>query len=162
MAYATATQLISRYDVRKIGQLVRDNNTQATAVELASDVVVVDAVEDASAQIRSAATINNKYTEDDLGELASNDDAFLVRLTCDLAMGYLMNRRGLGIDALPAQVMQAQEWLAALRLGERILNVARVRQYGNVQRRAMTNQDWQDTGLVADVPPNRYFPSRGR
>lgn len=160
MAFATPENLISRYDVRKLGQLVRDDNTQATAAELLSDSVLSDALEDATAQIRSAATINDKYTEDDLSDLAAGGDPFLIRLTCNLAMGYLLNRRTMGVEALPPEIEQANEWLAALRFGSRIFNIAKVRRFGNVQRRAMTADRWGETALVADK--QRYFPGRGQ
>ena len=159
MAYASAEQLCSRKDVRKLGQLVRDNNSQATAAELLSDQVIADALEDASAQIRSAALVADKYQQSDLDQLAADSDAFLVRLTCDLAMGYLMSRRYL-TEELPPDVVNAQQWLALLRLGERIFNVAANRTAGNVGISFQTPFKRSQANLVADS--GRYFPPRGQ
>jgi len=159
MAYATVSQLVSRKDVRKLGQLVRDNNTQATATELLSDQILSDALEDASAQIRSAALVAEKYQTGDLDQLAADSDAFLVRLTCDLAMGYLFSRRYM-TEELPADVINAQQWLALLRLGERIFNVPANAKAGNVGLSFMTPFKRSVANLVADN--GRFFVPRGQ
>lgn len=159
MAYASAANLISRKDVRKLGQLVRDNNSQATSAELLSDQTIADALEDASAQIRSAAMVADKYQQSDLDQLAADSDAFLVRLTCDLAMGYLMSRRYL-TEELPPDVVNAQQWLALLRLGERIFNVESNKTAGNLNTSFMTPAKRSTANLVADS--GRFFPPRGQ
>lgn len=157
MAYATPEQLISRFDARVIGQLASDSGVSVTNV--AADPTILDALDDASGQIRSAALVGNKYTEADLDTLAAANDSFLVRLTCLLAYGYLVSRRSVNAE-MPADVTRAEEWLAALRFGERILNVQSNADAGNVSHSTISLVKRQEINLLADEP--RFFPYRRR
>lgn len=158
MAYATPEQLVSRFDARVIGQLVDDSGAQIDT--LGANAVVLEALEDASGQIRSAALVGNKYTASDLDTLADNNDSFLVRLTCHLAYGFLRNRRGVGTEPQPEIVEQAENWLALLRLGERILNVQANADAGNIQHSVISLATRQQSNLISDS--YRFFPYRRR
>lgn len=155
MAYATPEQLIMRYDARVIGQLLDDSGVQID--NISANTVALEAMDDASGQIRSAALVANKYTEDDLNTLAANHDAFLVKLTCDLAYGFLKNRRAIDGE-IPPQVKEANQWLAMLRFGERILNVQANADAGNVSHSTISLVERQQTNLLADS--YRFFPVR--
>ena len=159
MAYAAPEQLTARYDARVIRDLVSDNSDVQTSIDsLTSHPVVLDALEDASGQIRSAAMVANKYTDDELSALEQSQDPFLVRLTCTLAIGYLLNRRSMGRDPLPPNIEQAENWLAALRLGERIFNVQANADAGNMKSATLSIAQRTELGLVADQ--TRFFPAR--
>ena len=157
MAYATPEQLLSRYDSRVVGQLVDDTGGEVTS--LGTNSVVLDALEDASGQIRSAALVANKYSESTLNTLAADQDSFLVRLTCSLALGYLVNRRMMDTAQYP-EVVRAEQWLAALRFGERIFNVQDNADAGNIANNVISLQTRNNVRLLADS--YRFFPIRQR
>lgn len=157
MAYATPEQLLSRYDSRVVGQLVDDTGGEVTS--LGTNSVVLDALEDASGQIRSAALVANKYSEATLNTLAADQDSFLVRLTCSLALGYLVNRRMMDTAQYP-EVIRAEQWLAALRFGERIFNVQDNADAGNIANNVISLQTRNNVRLLADS--YRFFPVRQR
>lgn len=94
MAYATATDLINRYDARRLGDLVLDDDTREASASLASNLKVSEALSDASGAVRASAFVGKRYNSDDLAALADDDLAYLKRITCDLAFGYLLQRRG--------------------------------------------------------------------
>jgi len=158
VAYATPEDLVARFDSRVIGQLVSDDGTEVST--LGTNAIVQQALEDASGQIRSAALVGNKYTESELDTLAANNDAFLVRLTCALALGFLRARRNIGSEQPNPIVEQAENWLALLRLGERILNVQDNADAGNIQYSTISLAQRQETNLIADS--YRFFPVRRR
>lgn len=158
MAYATPEQLAARFDARVIAENTVDNDRTEISTDLSSNLVVLEALEDASAQIRSAALVANNYTEDELSTLAESQDAFLVRLCCTLAVGYILNRRSMGKEPLPPTIEQAEQWLAMLRLGERIFNVADNSAAGTMRSSVLTSSQRTDLSLVADN--YRFFPVR--
>jgi phage gp36-like protein len=124
MAFASASDLVKRYDVRRIGQLVYDDGTKASPAQVAADENVQAALDDADGFIRSAVRRGERYSDDDLSGLAGTAQAFLVRLCCDLAYGLLCERRGnLTPDGVPPGYARAMQTLDLLANGERVLEV---------------------------------------
>lgn len=143
MAYATNAAMMKRFDHRRIGQLVRDDGTQATAAELGSDSVLSALLTDASAMIDSALLRGGRYTLDDLQNLTGQDAALLQRLVCDLAYGLLVRRRGYTgaeLTSLAPDYDQAMKVLEQLANGELVFNVAEVILAGK-PRRAVLSYD---------------------
>lgn len=160
MAYATTAQLCQQFDRRDIAGMCSETDTPVVPATVESNPIALMALEQASARIRSAAMIAGKYSEADLETLASTQDAFLVDLTCQLAFGQLLNRRGVQREKLPPVVERAENWLAALRLGEAILNVADNIDKGNMQTHTPTTVTLADAGFVTSVAAGKYFPAR--
>jgi len=124
MSYATIAQLTTRYDVRKIGELISDTGSAVVPSDVLSNSIVQAALDDASARVLQFALIGQRYSEDDLNLLATNNDSALVRITCDLAMAFIVQRRLLDINTYP-QVKEGLADLERLRNGEMMFNVAR-------------------------------------
>jgi phage gp36-like protein len=129
MPYAASSDILARYDARRVGELVRDDATRASPSELATDPVLTALLADASAIVDSAALAGGRYSADDLSALAADPvgGPLLVRLVCDLAFGLLVSRRGApasDVDALAPRYKAANDVLEALRNGGRVLDVA--------------------------------------
>jgi phage gp36-like protein len=125
MAYATNSDMKVRYDVRRLGELVRDDGTKATAAQLESDTVLAAMITDAESWINAAVLTGKRYTLDDLEALAGTDKAMLTRLTCDLAYGFLVMRRGFTADEVSKMAPGFKLALAALeslKAGEMVFN----------------------------------------
>lgn len=127
MAYATSADMIKRYDANRVGQLVKDDGTKATTAALVTDDVLAAALDDASQLLRSAFRAGNRYTDDDITDiLASAGAALLIRLTCDIAYGLLMARRGYpeaDIQNNTPRYKDAMETIRAIRNGDKVFDI---------------------------------------
>lgn len=123
MAYATAQDLLNRYDARRVADLVSDAGSRTLAPQ--SSPVLLACLDDASGEVDAACRVAQRYTQADLLGLTGNANALLVRLVCDLAYGMLVARRG--YTANDSAVMAPREKLAfdtleSLRRGERLFS----------------------------------------
>lgn len=94
MAYASTGDMKKRYDVRRLGEICRDDNGRDSSDALDSNEILLQALDDASSMIESALMVGGRYTLTDLNELSESQKNMLIRLTCDLAYGLLIQRRG--------------------------------------------------------------------
>ena len=155
--YASPSQMLERYDSRILGQLLEDDGTIVSAANAKNHPRLIAALEDATGQIRSAATVGDKYTNEQLEQLSRDEDPFLVRMACGLALGFLYARRQ-STDQLPDEVIRFEEWLATLRFGERIFPIAEVKEAGNTTHGYIADNTRGYLQLVGDK--SRYFRSR--
>jgi len=130
MAHATVSDLLMRYDLRRIGDLVLDTDQRATAEELAGNstagLVVQTALSDASGMINSAILAGNRYLLADLLDMTEDSKGYLKRICCDLAYGLLISRRGYGgddLDAMTSRSKESEAILELLRTGERVFQI---------------------------------------
>jgi phage gp36-like protein len=156
--YATTDDIQFRYDTRQIGELLSDNDNPVLPDLFASNGILLSALQDASGLINSAVMVSNRYTLDDLQKLTDVDQQFLIRLTCDLAYGLLMQRRNYDVNQLP-QYQLAMENLEQLREGERVFNIDTAKDAGLVQTEFPTVQTIQNVNLARDYAW-RAFPMR--
>lgn len=124
MSYATIANLTDRYDSRVVNQL---SNDAGLAVAVTS--VIQAALDDATATLRIAAMQGGIYTSDELDLLATNADAAMIRIVCDVAYKNMATHRGMGLDgAIAQQVKDTLETLDLIRKGVRVFDVAINRQ----------------------------------
>ena len=158
--YCDAPTFLLFYDNRRVGQLVRDDDSQATAAELLVDPVLARCLAHASGELESACLVGGRYRPADLQALAGNGAALLASLVADLAYGKICRRRGLPAAEMP-QVEAAEAKLKALEAGEAALPFLEVEQAGLVAVAPYTPADL----LALDRPTDRarrYFGGRGR
>ncbi len=123
MAYAASTDLTARFDERTIKDLVSDSGEPVA--DLSSDLKAQAALDDASGRIDAAVTVAQHYSPTDLAALTGTDQAMLKRLTCELAMLFLMGRRQeawLGNDYERIE-KRCEDQLDRLRKGERLFGM---------------------------------------
>jgi phage gp36-like protein len=134
MSYAQPADMIARYDVRRLGDLVRDDTTRATPTELtAPDPVLQTALDDAAGEIDASVLAGKKYFPSDLAGLTGTDKALLLRLNCDLAYGFLVMRRGYSAADAASQApgfARALALLDLLRDGAKVFGVEANREAG--------------------------------
>lgn len=123
MPYATGAEFLSRYDVRLIGDLVRDDGAQETATLVPTNPNLTACLDDASAAIDAALVVGSRYTPAQLaGELSVSAAAFLRRLTCDMTLIFLKRRRGrFDPERDGALLKEVNETLQSLRDGNNLL-----------------------------------------
>jgi phage gp36-like protein len=160
MAYATPSDLIQRYDVRSIGQLVSDDDTMQSGDELLTDPNVLAALDDASGRIDAACLIGQRYLPTDLANLTGNSAFYLARLACQLAFTYLRRRRSIDGEELP-EYEEAKEDLERLRTGVLIFgDVQAVVDAGNPVVDPLNAVIQARQGLLSSIAGTRWFPSR--
>ena len=131
MAYATAQDLLTRYDSRRVSDLVSDTGTRSVYPD--SSPVVAAVLEDASGMVDAACRVAKRYTVTELANLTGSTRSLLVRLVCDLAFGLLVARRGYSAQdqtAMAPQTKAANEMLEMERRGERLFDSADVAEAG--------------------------------
>ena len=137
MAYCTGAQFLERYDVRRVSDLVRDDGVRPTTTStVATNVNLLAALDDASAEVDAAAFVGQRYTKLRLLDLVSvnvsgvlvNTGGFLlIRLVANIAYANLVTRRGLAAtetSALAPMYNEAQQMLKMIRSGERIFDTS--------------------------------------
>lgn len=137
MSYASPGDIQSRYDVRRLGELVKDDGTRATPTQLNSDITLQAMLDDASGLIDSAILIGHRYDPADLALMTGTAKAVLVRLCSDLAYGLLVMRRGYSeqeATRLAPGFGLALKMLDRLRTGEMIFNISSAIEAGHAVR----------------------------
>jgi hypothetical protein len=163
-SYVTPEQFLARRDIRAVQNLLADGPASGVVTPPVEAVpthpVLIAALEDASGQVRAAAETANRYTAAELDQLSGENDPFLIRLVSDLAFGLLLDRRGRPVAPgdYPA-VEKAEQWLALLRLGERVLNVQSAKDAGVEKGSFISAVTFANSGLAADQ--YAYFYPRG-
>lgn len=130
MAFATAAQFVLRYDVRRIGQILSDSGTPVESGSISGNATITALLDDASAEILMACRAGKRYTQADLEALAVDADTLkanqIIGLTCALAWGKLVQRRGYPeeeLNMLAAPYREAIQTLERLRRGELIFDI---------------------------------------
>jgi hypothetical protein len=136
-AYAAPADMVGsngntgRYDTRIIAQLVMDSNIPAgddfnvslMQGALANNTALLDTLYDASGIINSYVTRGQYYSVANLQALTDVDQQFLVRITCSLAYGMLLMRRGsIPQKELPVEYLEAKQTLEDLAEGKQVFN----------------------------------------
>lgn len=103
MAYATPTDLITRYDRNLIADLAGDEGTPGDP--LTSDRVL-QALEAATGEIDAACRLGGRYLPSELAALGGADAAFLKDITCQLAMLRLVGVRVQSIGELAYKTLR--------------------------------------------------------
>ena len=147
--YCTPARFLQFYDHRQVGQLVRDDDGEATAAELLTDGALAAALAAASGDVETATMAGRRFAVADLQALAGNGAARLAQIVADLAYGRLLRRRGVA-DSPPPQVAEAEDALDALRSGQRILPFAESADAGSARVARITPFDRMGQNLLSD------------
>ena len=92
-AYASVSDLMSRFDKRDILDLASDTGVAIEEPEAATNLVLLAVLDDASGDIESSLVHAGRYSVAELEGLDGNSEAKLKRLVCARAMYYLLDRR---------------------------------------------------------------------
>lgn len=156
--YASAADLIARYDVRTIGDLCEDSGVRQTPTQILADPNVSAALDDATGTVNAAIFVANRYTPEQIAGLTNAGLAFLKRLTADLAFLYLVERRGTDVRKMP-QWARVQESLDRIRHGDNVFDLTGAEVDGLPTVGFPTTQQFADLALERDYA-SRIFPVR--
>src|SRR5262245_4112717 len=131
------TEFLKRNDPRTVGMLATTTTVAVTEAALATDVRLIAALTDASAEVESAALKGEKYSADDLvlvvdcGKMAAGK---LYRVVSDIAWAYLWeNRQNKAFDVPPPPSLERSLFmLDELAKGVRIFGLVENAQAGHM------------------------------
>ena len=122
--YAQISDLLNCYDNNRLADLVTDGGSRPAS--LTGNTILTAMLQQASGMIDAACQRGQKYSQTDLLNIASGFDplnvqinmqtsqALMVRLTCDLAYGLLIGRRGYSAEDSAAEAPRYAEALKQL------------------------------------------------
>lgn len=125
MAFATAADLVIRFDARSIGRLASDDGAPVPPTEFASNPVINAALNDAAAQILVVLSPGRRYTEAELlADQSASGVHYLTMINCHLAYAHLWMRRDMTEDnekKYRSVLETAERYLDELRTGKHVL-----------------------------------------
>jgi phage gp36-like protein len=159
-SYATPTQFRERYDVRTLGDFAADDGTQVSSGGVLTDANIQAMLDDASGAIEAALRNAGRYTVEQLAALANYTSKHLVRICCDLAMSYLIDRRVYGKlnDAQTRIMERAAKQLDDLKTGRDVLEVEGAIDAGVPSVSGPTSMQLDNLNLIARRS-YRYYPT---
>lgn len=153
---AAPADLLLRFDNNLIGQLVNDSSQQQTPAQLLTNNVVQAHLDDAAGFVLAALYVAYKYTPAEIAGLTATSASLLKRLTCDLAIVMICQRRGYDYGDKFPMVGLSLEMIQQLRNGERVLDVAGNEAAGLSSATRVTVVQQEQAGLV--ISNCRLFP----
>lgn len=159
MPYAASTDMTDRFDERPLADLVSDSGEPVA--DLSSDRKLQAALDDASGRIDAAVTVAQHYTPTQLASLTGTDLAMLKRLTCELAMLFLMARRQdtWFSDRYERLELRCEAQLDRLRKGERLFGLEVNREAGLPTIDGPTTTQYDNLHLLRGRV-NNFYPQR--
>jgi hypothetical protein len=129
-SYASQDDMIVRFDVRTLGDLLADNNVRLTSSQVQNSTVLAELLLQASGELETACIAGQRYLPADLSALRGASQSKLKGIVCSLAFQALMDRRPNIIAQEPKAIGKAFELLNQLRQGERIFSLVESEQAG--------------------------------
>jgi phage gp36-like protein len=159
-SYAAPGDLLKRYDWRTVGDYVSDSPEQISPNDQLTNPNLLQCLEDASGDIEAALLRAGMYQVSDLAGLTGNPQALLQRITCEIAIAYVLERRPLfNVDLLEHYQKQKEGHLKRLASGENIFNLASVLSASTPVAEGLTTVGYQQLNLVRDRA-RQYYPMR--
>lgn len=93
MLAVTGSDLAKRFDVRDIQELVVDDNSDASIIDITTDAIVAEMLNDARGEVVAALRRSGRYNDEDLEALQDENAAYVKRIVCEIAMLHLLRRR---------------------------------------------------------------------
>lgn len=160
MPLATPEDLLARKRSALVHDLIADDGVALSPAEVRRHPALLAALGDAEAAIRAALAAGKRYLPAEIDALPEESRALLVRIACDLAAAFLMERNP---ARDPDETVRARElaerWLQQLRDGSAALPGSEAEGAGLPTVNGPTALDYDRLNLLPDRVRN-YFPAR--
>lgn len=162
MAYATAQDLIDRYDPRLLGDVASIDGTQVSSSGLLTNPRVAQCLEDAEGEINAAVTVGQRYAPADLTAMTGADAAHLQRICCEIAWYLLLSRRIIVVtdEYLKMAGDKYADHLENLRQGKRVFAIVDVREAGLPTLATPSSVDLNNLNTIAARSRGHFYPAR--
>lgn len=159
--YVTATDLIDTFDERDIQQLVVDDNSDGSAVDVTDNPRVDKALCAAEGEVIAALRKGGRYEAAQLAALAGSDLEYFKRIICEIAMVHLFRRRATtNPDVLKFYEDIRKGHIKDLQDGNSVITADEpaATNAGEVSSEGPSIAEWNNLNLWRDRA--HYFPSR--
>lgn len=159
--YVATSDLTARFDVRDIQQLVLDDASDSTVVDVSDNPIVETALDDAEGEVISALRKGGRYNAARLAALTGADLSYLKRIVCDIAMVHLLRRRPtFNPEVLETQDKARKGYLKDLQDGSSVItgDEPAAIEAGAISNEGPTLGEWNNLNLWRDRA--NYFPGR--
>lgn len=159
--YVSASDLTARFDQRDIQQLVIDDQSDASVVDITDNPIVETALDDAEGEVVAALRKGGRYNADRLGALSGADLSYLKRIVCDIAMVHLLRRRPtFNAEVLDTYDKLRKGYLKDLQDGSSVItgDELATTEAGAVSNEGPTIGEWINMNMWRDRA--KYFPGR--
>lgn len=159
VAYASGSDLTTRYDIDLIGDLATDGREELDRSAVANHPTVLAVLEDASGEIEAALLAGGRYTVSQLGSITGNTLNHLKRITCAVAISLLLERRPSERyqELAQAYAKTARAHLQELMAGKNVFGLTEQIEAGAIDTQTITVED---VSALNSLPTrmSRYFP----
>lgn len=157
--YATADDLVTRYDRALLADLAGDD---AAPTDPVSSARVLRALEGASGEVNAAARLGGRYSAEELSALTGDDRAFLIDVVCQLAILRLIGTRiqSVGEAAYRTLRENSDRLLDDLRSGRVVFGTDSADRSQTPRVDGPTALDYERLNLITQRT-RRYYPSPG-
>lgn len=161
-AFATAADMMNRYDVTTLGDICGDAGVRITPAQLPTNTKLLTALNSATGKIKANALRAGRYTVADLEGLTGESKAYLADLTCRVAFWYLWQRKPYTDDQQRHQLKaDADDAIEEIRTGAECFEVQDAIDAGHPTISTVTRVEIEnDWDLRVDEMRGRHFPRR--
>jgi phage gp36-like protein len=158
--YASPVDLIDRFDERDVQELVLDDESESSLVDIRTNLRVKANLDDAEGEVVAALRRGGRYSATELAGLSGTDQSYLKRIICEIAMLHLLRRR----PTFRPQMLEAYEkvreyHLKTLQSGDSIITSApEDLEAGLIGVDGPSVSEWNQSNLWRDR--TNYFPKR--
>jgi len=158
--YVSASDLVARFDERDIQELVLDDNSDASVVDVSTNSRVETCLLDAEGEVVSALRRGGRYDADELAALTGSGQSYLKRIICEIGMLHLLRRRPMfRPEMLEAYEKVREGSLKAIQNGDSVISSApEDTEAGLVHVDGPSVSEFNQANLWRDR--SNYFPKR--
>lgn len=123
-SYASSSDMVTRIREQTLMDLVTDTGDRPESAALLTDAKLLAALADASAVIDAALVVGRRYTPDQLEALTGSSQNLLKRMTCEIALAFLLERNpGYSNDLYERYESIRERYLTRLQQGVDMFNL---------------------------------------
>lgn len=157
-AFATYADMIDQYDESTLADLCSDDGVPT--FELSESPKMIKALARATGAIKAACHVGGIYSTEDLQGLEDESQAYLVSLTCELALAFLLLRRPEKYGDYVKEIRRGvEDELDRFRKGERVFEVDANIAAGLPTVDGPRIVDYQRLNLIPERTKN-FYPNR--
>lgn len=165
-AFATAQNMIERYDARTLGDLCSDDGNKVAESALATNLKMTAMLSSATGKIVAACLRAQRYTRAELDTLAAagtDGSDHLIDVTCQICFWMLWRRKPYTDNQQRVEAQQAaEEYLEMLRNGDHVFDIERTQEAGTPKTDTVTrieiNDQWDM--WVDRARSGHFYPAR--
>jgi hypothetical protein len=171
-AFASSADMIARYDVRTLGDLLADDGSRVASGGMAANTRLTAALKSATGRLKAAILRAERYSVDEIENMQDSAHAdydeesseYLKTLTCAVAFWEIWKAKPQKQNDSSHRKdvrKEADEAIKLMQSGEEVFNVPRATDAGTPKVATVTRAEIEsDWSLFVDQARGRFYPRR--